>query len=646
MKRKFLSLFIIIFLLAISLFAFYAPTVKANPSIIRVQGNSSGTSTTSTISVTLVSTPISGNVLVAVVGFFCSASRSVSSISETGVSWTGQIRKEYNLYGVYAEIEIWFGVVSAGASTSITVTLTGAATYGGTADVCEYSGVETTNFLDKTASAQGNNKYPKTGTTATTTQADELWIGGTVLYSYAQTTPTNDFALLDGALYQYESTAYLEKIVSATGTANSQTTGGGIQQWAGCIATFKASVPVAEERSHTFVETMKPSATLYQWQEHSHGFTETLTIGGVSVTTVSYKISSDSDDGYRLYWIKEQSKYLYVTSSLDAAGKDLLSDVYVIDDAFSRFANIAVPNGASILDATITLTAVSNQFETTVKWKILGDLEANSTAITSYDDYTNRPKTTAYVLDNNVTAWTTNNTYTYDITNIVSEIIGQSEWTSNNAMQIFIMDNGSDMVNLHLRGWYDYWFSNTQCAELQITYSTEAPSTGMMLYYWQEQLYSFSEVTKPIDTLYHWIEETYLFFEYTFTEHMLPSATLKYWQEQQYSFIESLIHSETLHVIGEGIFILIETVKPSEIIRHWQEQVYSLVETIQPSGTLYHWVEGIYQFFEYTFTEPITPSAILNYSIERSTVSWLAVVLLLTICFGIFAVIFVKRRRT
>jgi hypothetical protein len=569
MKSKFLSLIVILFFLVSCFTVFQFPTVKANPGIIRVQGNARGTSVTSTISVTLASTPTSGNVLVAVIGFFASASRSVSSISETSVSWTMQVRKEYNLYGVYAEMEIWFGVVSAGASTSITVTLSGAATFGATADVCEYSGVVTTNFLDKTASTSGNNAYPKTGTTATTTQADELWIGGTVLYGYAQTTPTNGFALLDGVLSNYESTGYLEKIVSATGTANSQTTGS-IQQWAGCIATFFAAAPPpppAEERSFTFTETMKPSANLYQWQEQRQtfiettimtstfnqwqeryqSFTETLTIGGVSVTTVSYKISSDNDDGYRQIYTAHQDKYLITASTLDAAGKDVFPPDDVIDDAFSRFANIAVPNGANILNATITLTSCYDENETTVKWKILGDLEANPTAISSYNDYTNRPKTTAYVLDNNVPAWTTNNTYAYDITTIVSEIVAQSEWTSNNAMQIFIMNNGSDSGVNHLRGWIDYWLSTTQCVDLEITFSTAIAPT--MFYYWQEHYYLYEQIITSSGTITYWQEQFYLF-----PESISPSATLMYGIEMLYRFFE---------------YTFTETIKPSGRAANW-----------------------------------------------------------------------------
>ena len=59
----------------------------------------------------------------------------------------------------------------------------------------------------------------------TTTQPSELWIGGiTVGAAAAQSSATNGFTLLDGDTGTQISVAYLEKVVSATGAANSGTT--------------------------------------------------------------------------------------------------------------------------------------------------------------------------------------------------------------------------------------------------------------------------------------------------------------------------------------------------------------------------------------------------------------------------------------
>jgi hypothetical protein len=255
-KKRLLTISLLVLLAVSPFLSFYdVPLVRAI-GIIRVQGNARGTATSgSTIAVTLGAAPTSGNVLIAVYGAVVNPATTVSSITQTGVTWT---QKTVKLHNNYYESEIWLGVVGAGASTSVTLSLSGSipATYAVVADICEYYGVATTT--DKTATNGGGSVYPDTGTTANTTQATELWIGGTVLSSYTQSTPTNGFTLLDGALTGYTSTAYLEKIASAIGTANSGTTGAASGQWSGCIATFKALTAV----SVTLPQTVTVSSSL------------------------------------------------------------------------------------------------------------------------------------------------------------------------------------------------------------------------------------------------------------------------------------------------------------------------------------------------------------------------------------------------
>ena len=248
-KPKFLSILLILSL-AISIVALLevTPLVSAT-GITHVVGQSgrgtiaSGTS----ITVTMAATPASGNLLISGVGWCESTGAvTVSSITETGVTWTGQVSKNNG----WDNSAIWVGVVGAGASKTVTITLSGSgAQYGAVADIYEYSGLLTTGFLDKTASNAGGTASPNTGTTATTTQATELWIGVTEIETWGQSTPTNLFTLYDGAEGSNAATAFLEKIVSSTGTANSGTTVAGANGWTGCIATFKG---VGDTTSPTF----------------------------------------------------------------------------------------------------------------------------------------------------------------------------------------------------------------------------------------------------------------------------------------------------------------------------------------------------------------------------------------------------------
>lgn len=220
--------------------------------IIRVQGPAKGVSATTPIAVTLTDTPIEGNLLIAVIGTAQSPpAPTVSSISQTGVTWTGgdlglQIRSED---ATYWECEIWVGLVGAGASKNISVTLTGNPD-NGVVDICEYSGLLTSGFLDKTAvdNTGSNGTNTITGTTVQTTQANELCIGGVTAQGgtndITHSAPTNGFTLLDGVGTGAGkvSLAFLEKIVTVVGTYGSGTTLFPPPDfWMGCIATFKGA---------------------------------------------------------------------------------------------------------------------------------------------------------------------------------------------------------------------------------------------------------------------------------------------------------------------------------------------------------------------------------------------------------------------
>ena len=189
---------------------------------------------------TLAQTPTQGNTLIAVIGTNqTSGSENVSSITQTGVTWSLVVPDDQ----VVAN-EIWMGAVGSGASTSVSITLA-QSVYAAVADICEWSGIAS-NPVDKTATNNGNNStQTDTGTTATTTQANELFIGIIGVYGQAQSNPTNSFTMLDGAYFNVTwgiSVSYLYKIVSSTGAANSGTTiASSSPSWEGCIATFKAS---------------------------------------------------------------------------------------------------------------------------------------------------------------------------------------------------------------------------------------------------------------------------------------------------------------------------------------------------------------------------------------------------------------------
>lgn len=290
-SKKFTVVLIVFLMMSVSLIVFtqVAKPVYAS-GITKVQGPTrgvfAGQGVTTNFTVTLASTPASGDVLIAAIGVNDPTDlNTVFTVSQTGVTWTRQV--SYQQKGnIGLDSEIWAGIVGSNAGVTITVTLTDIGTVLGeivtsipvtpqtdldtnvlyaVADVAEYSGLATTSFLDQTAT--NFNSYSistDTGTTATTSQSNELWVGAIASNGYGQSSPKNSFVLYDGQDTTYGSLAYLQNIVSATGKADSGTTLPSNAGWSGCIATFMSSSSSSSpspSASPTATPTAAPTAT-------------------------------------------------------------------------------------------------------------------------------------------------------------------------------------------------------------------------------------------------------------------------------------------------------------------------------------------------------------------------------------------------
>ncbi|MCX6867421.1 MAG: MBG domain-containing protein, partial [Verrucomicrobia bacterium] len=214
----------------------------------RVQSatGNTGRYTSSTLSVTLGTTPVSGNSLVAVISTRGTSSSRITSITQTGATWT-RASQAANSNGTTTEI--WYAPNVSGAGKTITITQ--ASALRSAAVVMEYPGVLAVSPVDQTGNATGSSTAPVTGTTAATVQANELWIGG---IGYISSTPTlgsllNSFSSVANAQTSYSTASYnakvyaLERTVNSIGTASSGGTLSTSAQWSGAIATFKMAMP-------------------------------------------------------------------------------------------------------------------------------------------------------------------------------------------------------------------------------------------------------------------------------------------------------------------------------------------------------------------------------------------------------------------
>jgi len=114
-----------------------------------------------------------------------------------------------------------------------------------TASANEFSGIAPTTPADKVSTAAGNNPSPSSGSTATTTQANELLFGAIAHNSTPTFAPGSGYNLAgqviggSGSGQKTNSPEY--RIVSATGSYAADGTLSSGQQWQAAIVTYKAS---------------------------------------------------------------------------------------------------------------------------------------------------------------------------------------------------------------------------------------------------------------------------------------------------------------------------------------------------------------------------------------------------------------------
>src|SRR5574337_80952 len=229
----------------------------------------SGTSVTATITCT------AGNMMAVLASndgarTFTVSDNNSNTWSQAVHSSTGNPSKEV--------ADIWYAANINGGSTTVTITASGTTVI--VAVVLEYSGMLTASPLDKTATHINTTITTShaSGTTATTSQANELLLGlmseNTGSTSESITDPgstTNRLLETNGS--SFNGVAGVERIVAATGAYSFTWTTGDSVADASCIATFKASG--SSTNTKTFTADAINKATL----------TKTFTLDSILRTT-------------------------------------------------------------------------------------------------------------------------------------------------------------------------------------------------------------------------------------------------------------------------------------------------------------------------------------------------------------------------
>lgn len=182
--KKLLKILVVAFLL---IPAIAGADISSAP-VQQIAAVSSGSS----ISVTLVGTPIKGNMMTLFMGSNDGTFVTISSIAQTGVTWQKAIQSHVqSIRGV----EIWYGYVGASPSTSITATLSGTPASTLRGGVEEWSGLWTETALTNATSSNGSSAAPTTVSITPPSGSRILMIANARVTGNASA-PTNSFTAL------------------------------------------------------------------------------------------------------------------------------------------------------------------------------------------------------------------------------------------------------------------------------------------------------------------------------------------------------------------------------------------------------------------------------------------------------------------
>jgi len=151
-----------------------------------------------------------------------------------------------------------------------------------------------------------------------------------------------------------------------------------------------------------------------------------------------------------------------------------------------RFLNVAIPQGATITAAYLTIRASINRSGTAVNSRIRAQAADNPITFSTLADFDARAWTTAYVHWDNIPAWTANTDYQGpDISSVIQEIINRAGWVSGNALVILHDDfeGRSTQAGYCERLGYSYDGSATYAPKLHIEYTPPGGAVGRSVAY-------------------------------------------------------------------------------------------------------------------------------------------------------------------
>ncbi len=192
----------------------------------------------------------------------------------------------------------------------------------------------------------------------------------------------------------------------------------------------------------------------------------------------TWQVAANSDDCYRSYsWAVWNTTWVFLNAGCYTAAE---SNDY---GSATRFLNVTIPAGSTIILANLRLTAGSDRAETIVNTRLRAQANVNPATFSTAADFDGRTWTAAFVNWDAIAAWTGATEYTSpDIKTTIQEVIGLPGWASGNPIVVLWDDfqRRSDQENNHYRQALSYDASHAEAPKLYVEYTVPAGRSGNM----------------------------------------------------------------------------------------------------------------------------------------------------------------------
>lgn len=317
-RKASLFAFIKIFFPVLFSIFLFSLTAHAAISTAPVQQANATWSTGTSYPVVMSSTPASGDVLVLLAACSDLTNGVVTGITQTGVTWHKAVGSNVN-----QAVDIWYGEVGSGATSTVTVNLAGAPSVFSRASVSEWSGVALSSELDVlgTASSSGINSTLSTASVTPAAGNNSLLLAVVRKSGTFQSGPTNGFSALSTV-----NTGWQFAYLVATSTAGSYSTTWTYSTSGGYdaeIATFIA----ATSSTNPSISSFTASSTVIAPTGTSTLSWNVSNASSVAVTPGSFSTSS----GASSLIVNPTSTTLYTLTATNSNGTSTATTTITVD---------------------------------------------------------------------------------------------------------------------------------------------------------------------------------------------------------------------------------------------------------------------------------------------------------------------------